>query len=89
MCLGVWGVTGVEPDYAFMRSYEPQIGRFITEEVSSRARVCVLGVTPVKELFGGQNPIGKQVKINRQTFTVVRGGQDKRARGCEAATSTQ
>lgn len=65
-------ISGVEPDYEFMRSYEPQLGRFITEEdVNTRARVCVLGVTPVRELFGGQNPVGQQIKINRQTFTVI------------------
>ena len=65
-------VQGVDPDYQFMRSYEPQLGRFITEEdANTRARVCVLGVTPVRELFDGANPIGRQVKINRQTFTVV------------------
>ncbi len=65
-------ISGVAPDYEIMRSYEPQLGRFFTdEEVASRARVCLLGVTPVNELFGGQNPIGQQVKINRQTFTVI------------------
>ncbi|VGO15830.1 Macrolide export ATP-binding/permease protein MacB [Pontiella desulfatans] len=65
-------VQGVDPDYEAMRSYEPQLGRFFTdEEVHSRARVAVLGVTPVRELFGTDNPIGKQVKINRQTFTVI------------------
>ena len=65
-------VQGVDPDYQFMRAYEPQLGRFITEEdANTKARVCVLGVTPVRELFGGANPIGQQIKINRQTFTVV------------------
>ncbi|MDF7807794.1 ABC transporter permease [Pontiellaceae bacterium B12219] len=65
-------VEGVEPDYEYMRSYEPQIGRFITdEEVNARARVVVLGLTPVRELFGTENPLGQKIKIDRQTFTVV------------------
>ncbi|MEI6893017.1 MAG: ABC transporter permease [Pontiella sp.] len=65
-------VTGVEPDYEIIRSYQPMLGRFFThEEVNSKARVCLLGITPVNELFGGENPVGKQVKINRQTFTVI------------------
>ncbi|MDF7824429.1 ABC transporter permease [Pontiellaceae bacterium B12227] len=65
-------VQGVDPDYETMRSYEPQVGRFITDEdLNSRARVAVIGVTPARELFGGENPVGKQMKINRQTFTVV------------------
>ncbi len=65
-------VTGVGPDYEFMRSYQPQLGRFITqEEVDSKAMVCLLGVTPVRELFGGENPVGKKVKMNRRTYTVI------------------
>jgi macrolide transport system ATP-binding/permease protein len=65
-------IQGVDPDYEAMRSYEPQIGRFISDdEVNSKARTVVLGVTPVRELFGTENPIGRQIKINRQTFTVV------------------
>jgi macrolide transport system ATP-binding/permease protein len=65
-------VQGVAVDYEQMRSYQPQIGRFFTqEELNGRARVAILGLTPVRELFGGANPVGKQIKINRQTFTVI------------------
>lgn len=65
-------VTGVEADYEVMRATEPQLGRFFTEEEDhSRSRVVLLGLTPVKELFDGQNPVGREVKINRQTFTVI------------------
>ena len=65
-------VQGVDPDYEFMRSYEPQLGRFLTkEEENGRVRVAVIGVTPARELFEGTNPIGQQMKINRQTFTVI------------------
>lgn len=65
-------IQGVDPDYEAMHTYEPQIGRFFTEEeINNRARVVVLGLTPVRELFDGANPIGKQIKINRQTFTVI------------------
>ena len=65
-------IQGVDTDYEEMRSYQPQLGRFFTEEeINSRARVVVLGLTPVRELFGGTNPIGQQIKISRQTFTVI------------------
>jgi macrolide transport system ATP-binding/permease protein len=65
-------VQGVDTDYEEMRSYQPQIGRFFTEEeVNKRARVAILGLTPVRELFDGTNPVGREVKINRQTFTVI------------------
>lgn len=65
-------VEGVDPSYEIMRSYQPQIGRFFNEEeMARRSRVCILGLTPVKELFDGANPVGKKIKINRQTFTVI------------------
>ncbi|MCF7847732.1 MAG: ABC transporter permease [Kiritimatiellales bacterium] len=65
-------VEGVGIEYEEMRSYQPEFGRFFTEEeLARRARVAVLGLTPVRELFGGENPIGREMKINRQTFTVI------------------
>jgi len=65
-------IQGVDPDYEEMRSYQPQLGRFFTqEELNGRARVAILGLTPVRELFAGANPIGRQIKINRQTFTII------------------
>ncbi len=69
-----WGcrIQGVDIDYEEMRSYQPQMGRFFTEEeVNSRARVAVLGIVPVRELFNGVNPVGRKIKINRQTFIVI------------------
>jgi len=65
-------VLGLEPDYEFMRSNKPMAGRFITEkECHERARVAVIGHTPMKELFGEENPIGRDIKINRQTFRII------------------
>ena len=65
-------VTGVEVDYEAMRATEPQLGRFFTqEEDDNRERVVLLGLVPVKELFEGANPIGREIKINRQSFTVI------------------
>jgi macrolide transport system ATP-binding/permease protein len=65
-------IQGVDIDYEHMRSYHPQAGRFFSEEeFNGRARVAVLGLTPVRELFGETNPIGREIKISRQTFTVI------------------
>ncbi len=65
-------VEGVEPDFAQMRTYEPDIGRFFTqEECSQRARVALIGRTVVRELFGESNPVGQEIKINRQNFMVI------------------
>ncbi|BAU48791.1 macrolide ABC transporter ATP-binding protein [Sulfurifustis variabilis] len=62
--------TGV--DYATMRAAQPQVGRFFTEEENrTRARVAVVGLTVVRELFEGRNPIGEMIKIDRVNFQVI------------------
>jgi len=65
-------VQGVDIDYEEMRYYQPQLGRFFNEqEYNNRARVALIGLTPARELFGEVNPIGREIKINRQTFRVI------------------
>ncbi|MFA5042560.1 MAG: ABC transporter permease [Kiritimatiellia bacterium] len=65
-------VQGVEPEYAAMHAAKPTIGRFFTdEEMKQRARVVVLGMTLVRELFGETSPLGEYVKINKVNFQVV------------------
>lgn len=65
-------VQGVGKDYAEMKSSQPIVGRFFTEEEEkSRAKLAVLGVTVARELFGNENPVGKTIKINRINFRVI------------------
>jgi macrolide transport system ATP-binding/permease protein len=65
-------IMGTTPEYAPMRAAVPSVGRFFTEqEERSRARVAVVGMTVVRELFGGQNPVGEIMKINRVNFQVI------------------
>jgi macrolide transport system ATP-binding/permease protein len=65
-------LTGVGFDYGTMRAVVPSIGRWFTrEEIQTRGKVAIIGVTVVKELFGSSNPLGKTIKINRINFTVI------------------
>ena len=65
-------LLGTGTPYARMRAAEPQAGRFFTDaENQRRARVAVIGMTVVRELFGNANPIGEQIKINRVNFQVI------------------
>ena len=65
-------LTGVGYDYGTMRAAIPTIGRWFTrEEIQTREKVAIIGVTVVKELFGATNPLGKTVKINRINFTII------------------
>jgi putative ABC transport system permease protein len=55
-----------------MSLYLPRLGRFITEaEVARSARVCVLGSELADALFPTVDPIGKEIRVGPEAFTVV------------------
>ncbi len=65
-------VEGVDVDYEAIRNTYPPVGRFFTvEEVKAREKVCLLGPTVAKELFGENNPVGQTLKINLINFRVI------------------
>ncbi|MDD5020736.1 MAG: ABC transporter permease [Endomicrobiaceae bacterium] len=65
-------ITGVTPVYQYMQSSVPEYGRFFTNtENNNAAKVCVIGATVVKNIFGNENPIGKYIKINRKQFRII------------------
>jgi putative ABC transport system permease protein len=67
-------VVGSTPAYLGVADRELLTGQmFTSQQQTSSARVVVLGVNPVAELFGGDAnaAIGKQVRIGRASFTVI------------------
>ncbi len=67
-------VTGVTPEYLTVRNWRVAQGRFIDElDVTSQAKVAVLGATVVEDLFREMliDPLGKTIKINRQNYKIV------------------
>ncbi len=65
-------LMGVTPNWVTIRNLGLSQGRFITQEDEDRrARVAVLGATPVRELFGGKSPLGKRIRIGNTPFLVV------------------
>ena len=67
-------VSGVTADYAAVRNWSVERGRFISaEDDSNLALAVVLGQTVVEDLFGSAlvNPVGEVVRINRQPYEVV------------------
>ena len=55
-----------------MSLYLPRLGRFLTEsEVARSARVCVLGSELADVLFPTTNPVGKEIRVGPEEFTVV------------------
>jgi putative ABC transport system permease protein len=72
--VGSWSVTvmGVEPDYPVIRNWETAEGIFFDEtDLRERNRVAVLGATTATQLFGGADPINRQVRIGTNHFTVI------------------
>ena len=65
-------LIGTTADYSTVRDVNVSSGRFILPiDVDYRQKVALVGTYIVKDLFNGQNPIGKKIKINGQIFTVV------------------
>jgi len=65
-------LNGTSLEYPLVRNQEVAKGTFFTEkEYKARARVVVLGSYVVDELFQGEEPIGKIIKIAGKSFKVI------------------
>jgi putative ABC transport system permease protein len=65
-------VEGVYPSHLEIRSYDLAGGRFVSEsDVALNRRVAVVGHTVVGELFKGRRPLGEQLVVMGQSFTIV------------------
>jgi len=64
---------GTTPDFLVIRAWgEMAEGEMFTDQdVAGARRVCVLGQTVARELFQGQSPVGKSVRIKDVAFKVV------------------
>jgi putative ABC transport system permease protein len=65
-------VLGTEPNYFEIMSLNTNKGGYFSEfDNKMRNRVCLLGHDLLISLFGAEEPLGKQVRINNVWFTVV------------------
>ncbi|NJD63153.1 MAG: FtsX-like permease family protein [Deltaproteobacteria bacterium] len=65
-------IQGATPEYFAIREWGLAEGRtFGPEDVDASTKVAVLGQTVSRNLFGGESPIGKIVRIKKVPFTVV------------------
>src|SRR5215831_4521334 len=66
-------MQGVSPEYLTIRNWPLKEGVTISDEdVSSAAKVCILGQTVVDNLFNpGESPIGKIIRFNKIPIKVI------------------
>lgn len=66
------GYQGVTAGFQEAMKWETESGRFISEaDVEYSTFVCVLGQDAVNELFGDEDPINTEVRLQNQRFTVI------------------
>jgi ABC-type antimicrobial peptide transport system permease subunit len=65
-------VYGSTPSFLDVRQWDVDEGRAFTgQEVSTGAELCLVGQTIVRELFDGQSPLGRVVRVNGHPMTVI------------------
>jgi len=63
---------GVGPDYLTVRNWPLRSGTFFSRrELSSSAKVCIIGQTLVARLFQTANPLGETIRIKNIPFKVI------------------
>ncbi len=65
-------VVATTPEYATVRVYEAQYGRFLSSDDSTnKARVAVIGSQTAEDLFQGLSPLGRKIRVSGVSFEVV------------------
>lgn len=65
-------IQGAEVDWPLIRSWNLEKGVFFTDaDNRGAAKVCVIGKTIEDELFFGEDPVGKTIRIKNIPFRVI------------------
>ena len=75
----IWGnqnwstvIFGVTPEYIDVRQWELAAGRmFDATDIAGATKVCLVGQTVARQLFGGADPLGQVIRVRRVPFTVI------------------
>ena len=69
-----WSTTvyGITAPYLYVKNYEMDLGRPINKDDDNNAsKVCIIGKSIERELFGDVNPIDKTIRIGNVPFRVI------------------
>lgn len=65
-------ISGTTESFGEVRNFSLALGDFFSRgDIRGYRRVAVLGDTVRRELFAGQNPIGKKINVNNKDFTII------------------
>lgn len=65
-------LEGVMPSYEHVKDFHVQSGRFLLNiDNQYRQKVALIGSETATKLFGMENPVGKDIRLNGDTFTIV------------------
>jgi putative ABC transport system permease protein len=65
-------LEGVDSSYEDITKVKLTSGRFIGEnDVENRSNVVVVGTYIQQEAFGGENPVGQEIKLNGKLFKII------------------
>jgi putative ABC transport system permease protein len=65
-------ISGIHAEYTNIRDWPLESGREINaNEVRSAARVALIGMTVVKELFQGEDPVGTTIRVKNVPFEII------------------
>ncbi len=66
-------IYGTTPDYLQVRDWTElaEGDTFTDRDVRNASKVCLVGQTIVRELFGGQSPLGQELRIQNVAFKVI------------------
>ncbi|WP_449245799.1 ABC transporter permease [Desulfobacca acetoxidans] len=65
-------IFGTTPAFLDVREWPLEAGEPLTEQdVRNVSKVCLLGKRLVRELFGGEDPLNKEIRVNNIIFKVV------------------
>ncbi len=65
-------IYGTTPGYLDVQDWKMAMGEpFSERDLLNGNRVCILGQTLVRELFDGESPVGKEIRIKNIAFRVI------------------
>ena len=65
-------IFGTTPSYLEVREWPLAAGGVFSDaDVRNTSKVCLVGQTIVRELFQGESPLGKEIRVNNVAFKVI------------------